>query len=551
MYDLKTSMSTNQDISARRSQKIFLPALLCATAVFLVFLPSLWFDFVNYDDNEYIYANPSLRGLSVDFIRWAFTNVVHGNWHPLTMISYSIDYSIWGLDPKGYHLTNIVLHAANTALLMTLAYILLGRCRWSGRNRMLASILTALLFGLHPLRAESVVWISERKDVLSGLFFLLTLIYYWKYVSKQGALPFALSLIFFTLSLLSKSMVVTLPAVLLLLDFYPFGRFRTGQTRAVLLEKIPFFLLSGLPAVLTLLAQQHIISVGSFTPLVNRFFWAIYSYWFYLYKLINPFWLAPIYPHPVFFNILSPWVLGSLAFFILSTLSFALYAKKNGLLLCVWLYYVITLTPVIGIIPLGLQGAADRYTYLPSIGPLMLAGICAGYIAEKKQRLFVPVAAASVAMAFALIPLTLKQSSIWKDSVALWTQEITYLERHTVFIPNGIYMDNEDLGLRLKTLTYYNRALAYFQKEEYSMAITDFNKILEINPGRNDIYMKRGYALAMTKDYVKAIEDFSVAISHDPYNPAPYRNRALAYRAVGEIEKSEMDFTEAKNLEGF
>ncbi len=384
----------------RRPLRALLPAIAPALLAFAVFIPALGAGFVNWDDPAYVYQNPHIRSLD---LHWAFTAVVASNYHPLTLLSHTLDYALFGLDPWGHHLTSIMLHALNSALVYLLSLALLERImprsgapdsagkgsgqRPGGLSRnantgpsegaVFAALAAAFIFAAHPLHVESVAWVAERKDVLSAFLFLLSMLAYLGYTARRDkALPYALSLIFFVLALLSKPMAVTLPVVLLVLDYYPLKRDGRGWGRLII-EKIPFFALSILSAVLTLWAQSsggavtkmHSYSLGA------RLIVAVRGYVFYLYKLIYPASLAPYYPLPLSAGAEDPLFLGSLLILIIiSALCLYLALRGRRAPAALWAYYIVTLAPVIGIVQVGSQAAADRYAYITTIGFFMLAG---------------------------------------------------------------------------------------------------------------------------------------------------------------------------------
>ncbi|MDP2689108.1 MAG: hypothetical protein Q8P48_03235, partial [Deltaproteobacteria bacterium] len=365
------------------NRKIYLASAALVVVAFLIYLPSVGNGFVNWDDQAYVYENPYIRSLDIS---WLLTAEVMGNWHPLTMLSYAADYALWGLDPRGYHLVNTVLHSLNTGLAALFAFLFFraasgGKREADGltkRSALFAAVIAALIFGLHPQRVESVAWVSERKDVLSGFFFLLSLIFYLRYAAppRNGwAVSYAASLIFFVLAVMSKPMAITLPVALLVFDIYPLNRLSgMKKIRKAVIEKIPFFAVSVAAAYLAVWAQR---SGGALAPLApyplgSRLMVAGKAVVFYLYKMALPFGLAPFYPREARPSFFSYEYAG--AFVVVALISiFCIWAfKKNRIFAALWLYYLVTLSPVIGIIQVGSQAAADRYTYLPSLGPALL-----------------------------------------------------------------------------------------------------------------------------------------------------------------------------------
>jgi hypothetical protein len=362
-------------------------ALAILILTVLVYLPVIQNDFVNWDDPEYVYENRNIQVLGLQSLKWMLTTFHAANWHPVTWFSHALDHALWGLNPMGHHLTSILLHGLNAFLVVILIMRLLhhGKSvnyRFAGyekenqlnRDSLIIAGVTGLFFGLHPIHVESVAWVSERKDVLYAFFYLLSIVLYIEYVSsRQGKkiLYFGLSLGFFILSLMSKPMAVTLPVVLIILDFYPLERLSlknvfTSQ-RKIILEKLVFFGLSAVSSILTIQAQK---SAGAIKPyfsiqFTERLLVAIRAPVFYLYKMLWPTDLAPLYPYPSgisFFRI--EYIISFSVLFMIT--GFCIYSwKRQKIWTVVWAYYLITLFPVLGIIKVGDQAAADRYMYLP------------------------------------------------------------------------------------------------------------------------------------------------------------------------------------------
>lgn len=532
----------------------FVSGAIAAITAFLVYLPALGNGFVNWDDQVYIYESQIIQNLDWDFIRLIFTTSLVSNWHPLTMLSYAIDYKLWGLDPWGYHLENVVLHAVNTFLTALVAHRLAMKVfgKERGVPAFFTGLITALLFGLHPLHVESVAWVSERKDVLSGFFFLLSIFTYIKYAegSKRG-LYYSVTVISFVLALLSKPMAITLPAVLLIMDIYPLGRLGPGTSgiKRVFLEKIPFFALSAASAVLTVWAQKTALQSIDMIPFGARVSTAIRAYAFYLYKTVFPVGLAPFYPHPIRLDFFYYQYWGSLVLLLLITGLCLIFYKQYKILLAVWLYYLVTLLPVSGIVQVGMQSAADRYMYIPSLGPFILMGALAGSaLRPSRKGALAAVLAITVIASAAMSLKTVSQTGIWKDSVTFWTYEIDYLgggsareevikvkEEHFQTVPPIV-------------LAYYKRGIAYSRKKDYAQAIADLSRAIELNPDYADAYIQRGTAYGRSGDNERALEDLDFAISLRPNYALAYNNRGVAYKLLGDYENARKDFEMAEYL---
>ncbi len=467
----------------------------------VVYLRVLHYQFIDWDDVYYVKENPHIRSLDLSLLKWSFLDFYIANWHPLTWLSHAADYAVWGLNPFGHHLTNIVLHAANTFIVVLLVARLVdtvngkqyevssrGPSAYSlvpgshSRFTLIAAGVTGLFFGLHPLHVESVAWVAERKDLLCAFFFLLGIMTYMRYVSGRAVVTepglrflnkhYFVTLILFILALLSKPMAVSLPAVLLILDWYPFEKVRSLKTLVgAIFEKIPFIVLSLSSSALTILAQnagRALISTETI-PLSSRALVSVRALIAYLWKMIVPLNLVPFYPYPgspSFFslNYLLPILLASLITFICVAV-----AGKRKVWAASWAYYVITLVPVIGIVQVGSQSMADRYTYLPGLGPFLIAGIVASWIYWKAEtltehsliaRLGCGVTAAI--LLFSLICLTVQQAALWKDSFSLWN-----------------YVIERQPGA---AIAYNGRAVAFYRIREYDKSIRDLSKAVELNP---------------------------------------------------------------------
>lgn len=510
-------------------------AAAVAFATFLVYLPSARYGFVSFDDLRYVPGNTAIRSIDAAFIKLIFTTVIASNWHPLTIFSYALDYSLWGNAPSGYHIENIVWHSANAALVFFLAVRLFAARGFKGAGAAYAALSAALVFGLHPTHVESVSWVSERKDVLSGFFFILSVLAYLGYAGPapgKKPLYYLASLLCFVLAALAKPMAVTLPVVLLLLDYYPLERIRTGPVK-VFAEKVPFFAVSLLVSALTLWAQSYggaIKAVSTFS-LSKRVFLSVKAPVFYIWKTLWPFKLSPIYMPPVDTSLASAGFVLSLAF-VLAVTAFCLYAaRKNRSYLAAWLYFIVTLLPVIGIIQVGDQAAADRYTYLPSLGPVLLAAAGARSVFTRLKGPGTRALAAAFLLLLStlLAARTVSQQSVWKDSVSLWT--------HVLEVEGEV------------PLAYNSRGLVYQEMGDHQKAIADFNRAIELDPGYAFPYNNRGYSYQKMNDREKAQRDYDKAIELNPKIANPYNNRGLLYYDHDEFEKAVRDFRKAIELD--
>src|ERR1051326_2205979 len=368
-----------QSAPARGRREQILICLSLLGLIIAVYWPVARFNFVNYDDPEYVSENPHVQtGLSVVNVAWAFRTTFFENWHPLTWLSYLLDYQIFGLKPGAFHLVNLFFHGMNTLLLFAILNRITG-ARWP-------SAFVAVIFGLHPLHVESVAWVAERKDVLSVFFGLLTIWAYVRYTERPKAKggPYLAALLFFALSLMAKPMLVTLPFILLLLDFWPLGRMvnrsAIKDSLRLVLEKGPFFALTGVSCVVTYLAQHQAVATVAGLSMGKRLANAFVSYVRYVGKTFWPVDLAVFYPHP------GQWpywqVIGSVLVLGIITLLVFRVRRERPYLLVGWLWFLGTLVPVIGLVQVGWQSLADRYTYFPLIGLLIIIGWGAKDLAE-------------------------------------------------------------------------------------------------------------------------------------------------------------------------
>ncbi len=580
-------LQSRQDIVSKR-HLIYAIAAAAAIITFIAYLPALQNGFVNWDDPVYVSENPHVRSFSSAFLRWAFFDFYDANWIPLSWISHALDYAIWGLNPLGHHLTNNVLHAANTFLVVLLIFKLLETgtavavksepvAFEDKRAILIAGGMTGLLFGLHPVHVESVAWVTERKDLLCTLFFLLSVLWYIKYAGSRslgdGSLrstirrQYLISIAFFVLALLSKPMAVTLPAVLLILDWYPLIRIRSRSTLAgAFPEKLPFIALSLVSSILTIWAQKTgaAMQLMEVVPLSSRLLVAARALVEYLWHMIWPLGLVPFYPHPKDASIASPVYLGAILLVAGVTALCIVLAKKQKLYLSIWGYYVLTLLPVLGIVQVGGQYMADRYAYLPSIGPFLLMGLGLSWVLIKVHAVESRGAgsASIIAASFVLILgpatfLTYRQMGIWENSFTLWTHAIerapekaavAYKNRGLYFFERGeldraIEDDTEAIRLDPSYVhAYNNRGLAFVRAGRLDQAIADFNRAILLSPAYFEALANRGLAFDEAGQPERAVADYTAAISQDPSDYRIYYFRGLSFEKMGSLDNAIADF---------
>jgi len=573
-----------------RNFKYYLAATV-AVITFLVYLPALRNAFLNWDDPVYVSANPHIRSLDPTFFRWAFLDFYEANWHPLTWISHALDYAVWGLNPLGHHLTNNVFHSLNTFFAVVLIINLLEARRRTHRGNgpaqfpddraiLIAGGAAGLLFGLHPIHVESVAWVTERKDLLCAFFFLLSILWYVKYAvtgySEDNARQVTLrrqyltSLAFFVLSLLSKPMAVTLPVVLLILDWYPFKRIQSLKSLLrVFLEKLPFIALSLISSILTIRAQRagEAMQLMDVVPLPTRLLVAAKALIDYLWNMIWPLNLLPFYPHPKNVSLFSPGYILAIVLVAGITVLCVLLVKKQRIFLSVWGYYVLTLVPVLGIVQVGGQSMADRYTYLPSLGPFLLIGLGMTWVFTTFPAIMkwgpksgLITVAAVVLLTVPLSLLTNEQIHVWENSYALWTYAIekepqkaavAYKNRGVYFFEKGeldraIEDDTKAIDLDPSYVhAYNNRGLALVKIGQFEKAFADYNKALILQPAFYDAHVNRALAFDALGQPERAIEDYDAAIALNPSDHTVYRLRGISFEKMGRMDKAIADYDRA------
>jgi tetratricopeptide (TPR) repeat protein len=529
-------------------------------AVWAVFGQTLHHGFVNYDDAVYIADNPAvLGGLSLNGIAWAFTHCVNANWTPLTVISHMLDCQLYGLHAGGHHLTNLLLHAA-TAILLFLVLKEMTGALWR-------SAFVAAVFAIHPLHVESVAWIAERRDVLSGLFFMLTLGAYAGYVRHPQSLGrYLMVVLMLALALISKPTAVTLPFVLLLLDYWPLKRFTQPDGRLIpwrlIVEKVPLLALSGAACVATLFAQKEtIVSL----PLSERIGNALVSYVAYLGQMIYPVGLAAYYPHPG--NGLPLWKIIA-AFILLLVVSVAAIAvrRKQPWFLIGWLWYLGMLVPAIGLIQSGMRAQADRYTYLPQIGLyILLTWMVVELTALWRSRRWVCGGGAMVVLAV-LITCARTQTAYWRDSETLWTHALSCTTNNTIAHNNlgdAFYQQgrmNEAIAQFQKTLAIdpnnpeanYDLGNAFFQQGRMDEAIAQFQKTLAINSSDMDVHYNYadvhnnlGNVFLRQGRMDEAVAQFQTALAINPKDANTHYNLGNAFRQQGGVNEAIAEFEKA------
>ncbi len=595
-------------VRARPHFPAWLPALLLALVTIVLYWPATHHDFVNYDDGSYVILNVHVQnGMTLENLKWAFSNLVLGNWHPLTMISHMLDCQLFGLKPWGHHLTSLLLHALNTTLIFLLLRTLTGTV-WR-------SLLVAALFGWHPLRVESVAWVAERKDVLSAFFGFLSLLCYARYAqavgprcgaaSKPGGaaapphpshrlsrgidvesqrsginlFPFSywFALLFFVCGLMSKPMLVTWPLVMLLLDYWPLkrisdfppsprlgaaSRFPIYGLKPLLLEKIPFFVLAAAASLVTYAVQKQegaVMTVDHFPP-GARMGNAVISYCRYLEKLFWPTDLAVFYPHPGYWP-LAKVLLAGVCLCGISALVF-MKRRRHPYLLVGWLWFVGTLVPVIGLMQVGEQAMADRYTYIPSVGVLIMSVWGVYELTRSWRHQVISLSLAGAVAIILCFGLTRKQLGYWQDSETLFRHALAVTQNNHIAHNNlGVASFKQDRiaeaidqyqeAIRLKPddiEAHYNLGDAFYREGQMDEAIRQFQEAIRLKPDFAEAYYNLGNALHKQGQMDEAIRQYHEAIRLKPDLADVHNNLGIALKEKGQMDEAIHQYEEALRL---
>jgi len=547
-------------------------------ATLAVYWPVLNHEFVNYDDDKYVTDNPNVRcGLTRESVVWAFTKPHFHMWHPLTSLSHLLDYQLFGLNSTGHHLTNLLLHIASTLLLFGIL------------KRMTAAfwpcIFVALAFAVHPLNVESVAWVAERKNVLSGLFWMLTIAVYIRYAERPGLVRFLLLVLVFALATLTKPMVVTLPFALLLLDYWPLGRLqwprRVEQEDSsephgeqagslgisiwrLLLEKTPLFLLTvGLSAVTYIVQQKGgVMSDLGNVPLKYRAANALVSYITYIRKMVWPARLAVFYPHP--FDKLPLWqVIISALLLLIITMTVIFLARRRKYLAVGWFWYMGTLVPVIGLVQVGPQAMADRYVYLPFIGLFTMIAWGLKELLAKWRYQKIAVGAVALAILLALSICTRLQLRHWRNNKALFEHALNVTGDNFVMSNNYANIlknegqieqafDHFSAALRLRPNSpevLNNLANALAQLDRIDDAVKHYKEALQLKPDFAQAHYNLALLLFKQAKTEEAIASYRQALRYRPKDVDTLRNLGFALAQKGDYDEAIICYNKALELE--
>ncbi|HPZ07586.1 MAG TPA: tetratricopeptide repeat protein [Candidatus Eremiobacteraeota bacterium] len=534
-------------------KKIIILTCLLSIIILITFSNSLNNGFTNWDDEDYILSNKLIRELSWENLITMFTTVYVGHYHPITLLTYSLEYYSGKLDPFIYHLTSLIIHMFNSLLVFWLIFMF--------TNNLYSSFTGAILFGIHPLRVEAVAWVSGTKELLCTFFYTGTIIFYLHYLKKKNLKYYFLSLLLFILSILSKSMAITLPVVLIGLNYF----FYRNSIRNMIIDKIPFFAIAFIIQSITL-SGGLVIDTFSFTFL-ERMLIASHRVIFYLYKTLLPISLSCRYPYPEE----SGKVMGETVFLI-SLLTLVLlttlviytgkYTKK---IISGSLFFLVTLLPVIQLIPAA-QPIADRYTYIPSIGLSYIAGegFLWLYSREFKDSKIIKslLITILIIIIISLSVLTWNRCTVWKDGLTLWSDVIkNYPHSAIAYNYRGLIYHNmgeydyaiRDYTKALMLIPYdtkilNNRGIAYYSKGDCDSAIVDFTQALKFKSDYSEALYNRGLVYEHRGEYNTALSDFTLALKFNPNYYEVYNSRGIIYGTKGEYKLAVADFTHALKI---
>lgn len=525
------------------------PILFVALVTSVAFIPVLQNDFVEWDDYENLISNSHYRGLAWSQLRWMFTTFHMGPYQPLSWMTYGLDYLLWGMNPAGYHLTSLLFHGANAIFFYFISRRLLAialptSIDESGWKLTLGAAFASLVFAIHPLRVESVAWATERRDVVSGFFFLATLYCYLRAnSSNHGVLPskwwLGAALGAYVLSLLGKATAMTLPVILLILDIYPLRRLDSAQrnwwspvSRRILREKMLFAVPATLFAVIALLGQQQVSalkSLGSYS-IESRLAQALFGASFYLWKTIVPVRLSPLYEIPPNFTLWDPAIFAGAVTTIILTMGLYLFRRRWPAGLACWAYSVVMLAPVLGLVSTGPQLVAERYSYLACLSWSLLAGGVLLTVLRSASQTRMVFAASIIVTIIVVIfsSLTWRQTTVWRDAGTLWTHVLK-------LDPNS-------------SIAHYNLAKFLANQGRQTEAIAHYRGALSIRPDDADAHNNLGLLLAVGGNTEEGLKEFQTAAQIDPRDAKAFFNLGRIYAREGELEKAIENYNQAVKL---
>ncbi len=506
-------------------------ALLPAVATLLAYLPLGQNGFVSWDDMDTIVRNGHIRDFGPASLKWIFTSAGAGYWIPLTWLSLDLDYHLGGLNPQIYHWDNLFLHLVNVTLVFWLAHRILQRA-WGPAAECSepAALLTAILFGIHPLHVESVAWATERKDVLYGAFYLAGLLAYLGYASdpQKPKRKLAYCFLFYLLSLMSKPMAVSFPFALLVLDYWPLRRLAHGAKK-IFFEKIPFFIPLLVTAALAVSSQEKTGATPDLQilPLDFRVMNAFHSLAFYAQKLVLPFGFSALYPIVLKSNPFSVRNLVSAGLVAAACAAAWRARKQRPYWTASWVYYLLTLAPALGIVQVGSHAAADRYAYLTTLSLILLFSACLAAGWGKNRSLFTLF---TLGLSLFLGALTWRQVEVWRDSISLWENAVR------------VSPDPSEIA-------FSNLGLAYREAGRPGEALEAFDQGLALDPGMGALHYGKGLALSDEGDLEGAVGEYRRSIALDPTYSPPHANLCVAYQRLGKYDEAVAEALEAVRLD--
>ena len=531
------------------------------TATLVAYEPIRHNGFVSYDDTAYITDNPNVTGgITQASVIWAFTNSHMGNWYPLTLLSHMLDCEIFGLNPLGNHFINVLLHIASSLLLFWILAKITGAI-WP-------SAFVAAVFAIHPLQVESVAWAAERKTVLSGFFWFLTIAVYIWYTKRPGIGRYILLFVTYALCIMTKPVVVTLPLVLLLLDYWPLERLnwkhrpagKTEPLSRLFMEKAPFLVLSAILSAATIAAQKNAGALipAEAIPFDSRVANMFLSYIKYIGKTIFPSRLAVFYPHSNTTFSVTVIILCALIFILITAISIFAAGKRKYITVG-WLWYVGTLVPMIGLVQAGEQAIADRYMYLPIIGLLVIIGWIARDFVFNRPRLKLTISVLATIILFSSVVLTQNQIRYWQNGMVLFEHALKVTKNNHV-AEKGYGSELFAAGRLDEAAAHFRNALMthpgyleagnelgkiYFKQGKLNEAVACFNKILKYNKGSAEIYYNLGITLMQQKKYEESIKCFAKVLELDSKYPDAHNNMGIALLATGKKTEAIKHLNEA------
>lgn len=554
-------------IPTSERRKTFYVSSVFVLVTVLLYWRTVAYEFIVVDDHKYVYQNATvLQGLTWSGIKWAFTTLRASNWHPITWISHMLDCSLYGVFAGGHHLTSAAIHLANIILLFFVLKQITGAF-WP-------SAFVAALFGWHPMHVESAAWVCERKDLLSMFFMVLTVWAYARYAAKPAVGKYLGALALFALGLMSKPMLVTLPCVLLLLDYWPLNRVTISKTReaqpaiprpslaTLLLEKIPFFALSAASCAITIFAQREsgAMQTLNHVPFSKRIIDAVCGYGAYLEKAVCPVHLSVFYPLPA----TPQWTFfaGSvIALVFISVVAFRMRFTAPWLLVG-WLWFLGTLVPVIGLVQVGNQSIADRYTYIPYIGLFIMVAWSGAALLKRLPALKPLLAGAGSAVVIACVVLTSIQLSYWHDSIRLFTHALA-VTRSNVFSEANLSFALSEAGRGREAIPHYeallkltptdikaryNLGLEFLSADEPAKAADQFSEALKLQPNSDKLHNSLGTALSQQGKLDLAAAEFEKAIQLNPGFSWPHLNYAVVLQREGLAAAAVTNYNKALEL---